>query len=113
MSRLEKDIQRKIKDYAQSLAVVVRKLNIDGEIGWPDLICMYRGVTWYIEVKRLGEQTRRSQIRIHQLIKKTGHDVFVVDTVSDGKLVVDIQKNHIDLTHAKSNEGELNDKCDQ
>ncbi len=72
MSILEKDIERKSSDYAESIGYISLKINVVGQRGWPDRLFInpYGNHVW-IEFKKLGEKLSKIQEhRLHQLWDK-------------------------------------------
>lgn len=51
-------------------------------LGVPDQIVLYKGLTYYAEIKAPGEKPRKSQIAVHELYKEYGVIVHVIDTKS-------------------------------
>lgn len=89
---LEKDIEKKVCDYARSLGCLVYKFTSPARRSVPDRLFIMpggRGV-FFIEFKRKGcKPTAAQEIEIGK-IKKNMVAVFVVDNVLDGKNVVDL-----------------------
>jgi len=86
---LEKQIEKRVCDFAKSLGVLTYKFNSMSRRDVPDrLLIPPGGVTFYIEFKRLGEKPTRSQEIEIAKIRKQGAKVFVVDNVLDGRNVV-------------------------
>lgn len=78
----ESDIQTKVRNRAlKELGVVGKKLNIDGDTGWPDFIFFIPGGRpLFIEFKRPGERPSPKQTYIHDdVLKKLGYDIEVHD----------------------------------
>jgi len=48
--------------------------------GVPDRIVIYKGDTYFVEVKRPGGKVRKDQKKVHADIKDRGVDVYVIDT---------------------------------
>lgn len=49
-------------------------------LGVPDQIVLYKGTTYFAEIKAPGEKPRKSQVAVHELYKEYGVDVHVIDT---------------------------------
>ena len=55
--------------------------------GYPDLIIHWRGVTFFIEVKREGAYLDKAQKSLHEELRKHGLRVFVCRSVDDAQEV--------------------------
>ena len=87
---LEKDIERKVCDYAKSLGFLVYKFTSISRRSVPDRIFIAEGIeTFWIEFKRKGEKpTAAQQVEIDK-IRAKGKTVHVVDNVPAGKELID------------------------
>ncbi len=101
---LEKDIERKVCDYAKSLKMLCYKFTSPSRRSVPDrMLITEMGEVWFIEFKRRGcVPTPAQQVEINK-IRKTGIAVFVVDNVEQGKRIVEIVaegvvNNELDLS---------------
>ncbi len=84
---LEKDIEKKVCDYAKSLGCLVYKFVAPARRSVPDrLFIMPEGKgVFFIEFKRLGCKPSEAQAVEIEKIRKQGLYVFVVDSVEMGK----------------------------
>ncbi len=86
---LERDIERKVCDYAKSLKFLCYKFTSPSRRSVPDrMFITPSGVVFFIEFKRWGKQLPPSQEVEIAKIRATGVDVFVVDNVDMGKGVI-------------------------
>lgn len=86
---LEKVIEAKVVQYAQSLGMLVYKFTSPSRRSVPDrMFITSTGTVWFIEFKRLGCLPKPSQEVEIAKIRAAGVKVFVVDNVEDGKNVV-------------------------
>lgn len=99
---LEKDIEKKVSEYAKKLGWLGAKLNSESARGWPDRLYVRNGVTVFIEFKRKGG-------RISALQKKRLHDLeqqnmraYTVWTVEEGKELFDNLEKLLGASHASS-----------
>lgn len=77
--------------------------------GVPDQIVLFKGVTYFVELKRPDETPRATQLSRHREFKQHGIDVHIVDDVSStDKFIEDVLKVNIkekikpkNTTHAK------------
>lgn len=83
---LEKDIEKKVCEYARSLGMLVYKFTSPGRSHVPDrLFITANGEVFFIEFKRKGKKpTEAQEVEIAKL-RKQGATVYVVDNVKDGK----------------------------
>lgn len=88
--RLEKDIERKVCEYAKSKGILTPKIRVIGERGWPDRIFIdQEGWHVYWEFKRPGERLEPIQAyRIAELAKR--HIIsLIIDNEEEGIEYVD------------------------
>jgi hypothetical protein len=85
---LESNIEKDVSEYAKRNGCLVVKLNLIGQIGWPDRMYLRSGKLIFIEFKRPGSSPRRAQIEIHRRIEAHGFPVFVIDSIEEGREVV-------------------------
>jgi hypothetical protein len=83
---LEKDIEKRVCDYAKSLGMLVYKFTSPSRRSVPDRMFITKaGVVFFVEFKRKGEKpTVAQEVEIGK-IRATGTRVFVVDDVEIGK----------------------------
>jgi len=86
---LESNLEQKVSDYAKQLGVLTLKLNVLGQVGWPDRLYLFKGRVLFIEFKRQGEQPRKVQVYVHNRIRSHGFTVDVVDNVQQGNASID------------------------
>ena len=77
----ESKLQKKCRRSAKYYGVIARKVNSDGERGWPDLELIFpvNGETVFVEMKNPNEKGGLSplQKRVHEKIRKQGATVYV------------------------------------
>jgi hypothetical protein len=86
---LERDIERKVGDYATKLGVWHRKFVSPQNRGIPDRVFAYKGVVIFIEFKAHGKKTTPLQEAQIKKIRAVGVRVYVCDNVDDGKKIID------------------------
>ena len=60
--KLERVIENRVVREAEAAGILVRKLNGEGQRGWPDrMFCIPGGRPLFIEFKREGEDARKLQ----------------------------------------------------
>lgn len=91
---LEKDIEKRVCDYAKKLGCLVYKFTSPSRRSVPDRMFITKeGTVFYIEFKRRGEKpTAGQQVEIEK-IRATGVPVYVVDDVGLGKQIVESQSD--------------------
>lgn len=76
---LERDVERPVVRWAQAHGIIVLKLNLIGNTGWPDRLFLYRGQTVFIEFKRPGGKLERNQPQRVATLRQAGFTVGVFD----------------------------------
>ena len=93
----EKDIERKLKKYGESIGYLCYKFEAPGNVGVPDRIFINaQGLTIYIEVKSLKGRPSANQIRQMGKIRHQGAPVFMVYSVEGGQEILDAWKLKFD-----------------
>ena len=86
---LERHIEARVVDYAKKKGCYVRKFTSPGRRSVPDRIFAYKGQVWWIELKKEGEDATKLQKAEHAEMRKFGLRVYVADSVTKGKAIVD------------------------
>lgn len=87
---LEKDIEKKVCDYAKEMGFLVYKFSSPGHAAVPDrLFVMPGGRVFFIEFKAPGKKATTPQSREHARLIGQGADCYVVDGVDYGKRLID------------------------
>lgn len=87
---LERDIERKVCEYARFRELLVYKFTSPARAAVPDRVfVMPSGKVFFIEFKRPGAKPTPSQQREHDRLMKYNVPVFVIDDVTMGKVVID------------------------
>jgi hypothetical protein len=87
---LERDIEKRVKDYARSKGWLAYKFTSPGHIGVPDgLLISPVGFVIFMEFKQTGKKPTAMQQR--EIDRINQHDVMalVVDSVEQGKGLID------------------------
>lgn len=92
MSVLEKDIEGKASDYAESIGYISLKVRVTGQRGWPDHVFINRnGYHVWIEFKKPGEKPSKLQYhRLWQLIEQ-GADASWTSKLAEAKRILDAE----------------------
>ena len=85
---LEKQIEAKVCDYAKECGVGVYKFTSPARAAVPDRMFMYKGRVFFIEFKREGQKATPAQEREHNRMRQHQINVFVVDNVEQGVIVI-------------------------
>lgn len=94
---LEKQVERKVCDYAKEQGILVYKFTSPARAAVPDrLFICPKGLVFFIEFKRAGATPTPPQKREHERLEAQGVRVFVVDDVAKGKVIIDIMKGKVD-----------------
>ena len=79
---LEKTIELKFVREVKKLGGIALKLVCPGFIGMPDrLVLMPGGKLFFAEIKAPGKRARPAQLKRHEMLKKLGFKVYVVDSM--------------------------------
>jgi hypothetical protein len=88
---LEKEIEAKVCDYAKTKNVLVYKFTSPNRMAVPDrLFIRPDGRIWFCEFKREGQKPTPAQDREHHRLRQHKVSVFVIDSIEDGKAMVDM-----------------------
>jgi hypothetical protein len=88
---LEKKIEASVCEYAKTRGVAVYKFTSPARAAVPDrLFIAPGGVMWFCEFKREGQLPTAPQAREHERLRALGVTVFVIDTIPDGRVMVDM-----------------------
>jgi hypothetical protein len=91
---LEKDIEKKVTKYAQSLGWIPYKFVSPEKRGVPDRIFIRDGKIIFVEFKRKGNPLTSLQKHEWKILSDNKMEVYLIDNCSDGKgLFDDIQNN--------------------
>lgn len=87
---LERDIEKRVKAYAESRGWLTRKWTSPGHAFVPDQIFIRPdGRVFFVEFKREGALPTPGQLREHDKLRKQGCTVEVIDSVEAGKEMID------------------------
>ena len=70
--------------------MAVYKFTSPARAAVPDRMFIYKGRVFFIEFKREGQKPTDAQEREHHRLRQHKVSVFVVDSVEDGKAMVDM-----------------------
>jgi hypothetical protein len=88
---LEKDIEAKVCEYARNKGVLAYKFTSPARAAVPDrLFIGPDGRMWFCEFKRGGQVPTPAQYREHDKLRQHMVNVFVIDNVNEGKLMIDV-----------------------
>ena len=80
VAMLEKTLERKLVQAVKARGGLAPKLVCPGFDGMPDrLLLLPFGRIAFVEVKRPGMRPRRLQIHIHEMLRRLGFLVYVID----------------------------------
>lgn len=95
---LEKDVEKKICQYAKSKGFLTYKFTSPARASVPDrLIISERGDMFFMEMKRPGGKCTTGQEREIARLKQQEVAVFVVDNVEYGKQLIDAAIMGLDM----------------
>lgn len=86
---LEKDIEKRVCDYAKSLGMLCYKFTSPSRRSVPDRMFITKtGTVFFIEFKRAGAKPTAAQEVEIMKIRATGVQVNMVDNVESGKRII-------------------------
>jgi len=89
---LEKEIERRVCDYAKSKGVLAYKFTSPARSAVPDrLFISTNGKVWFCEFKREGAKPTIPQAREHTRLRQQNVSVYVIDNVEAGKEMIDAE----------------------
>lgn len=78
----EKVIERKLVELTKQNNGLCIKLLTNQFIGLPDRMCLFpKGIIVFVELKSTGIKPRKIQISVHNMLRKLGFRVEVIDTI--------------------------------
>ena len=87
---LERDIEKKVCDYAKDRGYLAYKFTSPSRAAVPDrLFIGPTGHMWFVEFKQGGKKPTPAQEREHHRLRQQGVEVWVIDSVESGKEMVD------------------------
>jgi hypothetical protein len=87
---LERDIEKKVCDYAKDRGCLVYKFTSPARAAVPDrLFIGPTGYMWFVEFKQGGKKPTPAQEREHHRLREKTVEVWVIDSVESGKLMID------------------------
>ena len=91
---IERDIEKKVKAYAESKGWLTRKWTSPGHAFVPDQIFITpQGKVIFVEFKQLGKKPTAGQLREHHRLQQQKVAVWVIDSVEKGMTMVDSYAN--------------------
>lgn len=89
---LEKDIEKKVCDFAKTLGMLAYKFTSPARRSVPDrLFVVPGGRVFFVEFKRKGKKPSPAQEAEIAKLRGKGATVHVVDNVLDGKRVIELE----------------------
>ena len=98
--RLERLLKNTVENKMGGLCV---KLLSDFMIGLPDRMCLLPGSRiFFIELKTTGKKPRKIQVHMHQVLRKLGFDVYVIDSTDSMMRLLSGYENDLNSESIKS-----------
>jgi len=87
---LERDIEKKVCDYAKDRGILTYKFTSPSRAAVPDrLFIGPTGHMWFVEFKQEGKKPTPAQEREHRRLREKMVEVWVIDSAESGKLMID------------------------
>lgn len=84
----EKKIEQKLVDAVKAKGGVCLKF-ISSTDGYPDRIVIFKNKIAFVEVKAPGKKPRKLQLKRHELLRKYGFKVYVLDEAKEIGGIID------------------------
>ena len=91
---LESTVESCTIQYAEQRGWWHRKCVWLGRRGAPDQIFVRRGMVLFVEFKKPGKPPNRQQAKQHGKLRNKGANVFVIDTLEQGRELFDRLEQH-------------------
>lgn len=88
---LERDVEKKVCAYAKEKGWMPFKFVSPGNAGVPDRLFLRDGKVIFIEFKAPGKISTPIQRVQQDRIRRLGFEVYVCDSVEDGKLIFNVK----------------------
>lgn len=85
----ESVIEKAVTQYAKNKGVMSIKLSGTHDRGKPDKLFLFEGTAFFIEFKATGKRASAAQTHFAKKLRKQGFNVFLVDSINEGRYVVD------------------------
>jgi hypothetical protein len=88
---LEKQIEAAVCKYARDKGVLAYKFTSPARAAVPDRLFIAPGGTvFFCEFKREGQKPTPAQAREHDVLRRHGVTVFVIDNITEGRGMIDL-----------------------
>lgn len=78
---LESKIEKELRLQVKAIGGKAYKFSSPGNNGVPDRIVLYRGLSYFVETKKPGEDLKPLQKIVRKQFNKLGFEVYKIDTV--------------------------------
>ncbi|WP_352420754.1 VRR-NUC domain-containing protein [Proteiniborus sp.] len=78
---LESKVEKCLRQKIEAIGGKAYKFSSPGNNGVPDRIVLYKGHSYFVELKRPGEDLRPLQKVVRKRFKKLGFKVYVIDSL--------------------------------
>lgn len=110
---LEKEIEKAICAYAKSQGMMTRKLRSMSHKADPDQMIVYRGMLCVIEMKAPKKKPTKAQEAKLLQFGNQGCLAGWTDNIDEGKEIIDLFKNTVDVQLGMAAEGQMRKQYDQ
>lgn len=101
---LEKYIEAEVCSYAKTKGLLVYKFTSPARAAVPDrLFLTPDGRVFFCEFKAAGKKPTPAQAREHQRLRQSKVNVFVIDSIPEGKVMIDVMVMGLNDANSKSN----------
>jgi len=100
---LEKQIEAKVCEYAKAKGLLAYKFTSPARAAVPDRMFITQdGRVFFCEFKAAGKKPTEAQTREHQRLRQSKVNVFVIDSIPEGKVMIDVMVMGLNNAHSES-----------
>ena len=100
---LEKQIEAKVCEYAKAKGLLAYKFTSPARAAVPDrMFITHDGRVFFCEFKAAGKKPTEAQAREHQRLRQHKVNVFVIDNIDEGKVMIDVMVMGLKNAHPES-----------
>lgn len=100
---LEKQIEAKVCEYAKAKGLLAYKFTSPARAAVPDrMFITPDGRVFFCEFKAAGKKPTEAQAREHQRLRQHKVNVFVIDNIDEGKVMIDVMVMGLKNAHSES-----------
>lgn len=91
---IERVVEQELVNMVRYIGGLCYKFNSASQSGVPDRIVLYKGHTYFVELKQPGEKPRPEQLAVHKEMNKQDIPVYVLDDLEKVDAFVEAMKTY-------------------